>query len=73
MQTDMAFHFELVAKFTSRVRKGEPLSKEVKEDRQILVNVLLHSADLCNSVKPWKIAKIWSDLVQGEFLGQVKK
>jgi hypothetical protein len=71
LQTDMAYHFELVAKFTSRTKKPEPYSKDIKEDRQLLVNILLHSADLSNSVKPWKMARFWSDLVQTEFLSQV--
>ena len=73
LQTDMAYHFELVAKFTSRTKKPEPYSKDKKEDRQLLVNILLHSADLSNSVKPWKMARYWSDLVQTEFLSQGDK
>ncbi len=69
----MAFHFELVAKFTNRLKKSDAWSKDTKEDRQMLINVLLHSADLSNAVKPWKLSKFWSDLVQKEFLCQGDK
>ena len=30
-----------------------------QEDRQILMNVLMHSADLSNPVRPFPIAKKW--------------
>lgn len=66
----MGFHFDLVGKLNARLQKG-PLSKETKADRQLLINVLLHTCDLSNAMKPWELTKFWSDLVQNEFLQQV--
>jgi hypothetical protein len=40
------------------------------EQRQLWLNVLIHAADLSNTVRPWEIAKKWSDLVVEEFFLQ---
>ncbi|CAG8458655.1 6730_t:CDS:2 [Paraglomus brasilianum] len=38
--------------------------------RELLCKVLLHAADLSNTVRPWDISKRWSDLVVEEFFNQ---
>ncbi|CAG8520305.1 7036_t:CDS:2 [Paraglomus occultum] len=38
--------------------------------RELLCKVLLHAADLSNTVRPWDISKRWSDLVVEEFFHQ---
>jgi len=72
-QTDMAHHFDLIAKFSARLQKPEPWSKESTQDKQLLVNVLLHTADLSNAMKLWKLSKSWSMHVQEEFFQQGDK
>jgi len=39
-------------------------------DRNTLMKVLLHSADISNPAKPWKVSKRWSDNVVAEFFAQ---
>lgn len=78
LATDMTVHFELASKFTTHIEtrqeavsKGEPMfSKDIK-DRQLLMNILLHSADISNMVRPPEISRKWADLVFKEFLTQV--
>nr|CAG8439478.1 9657_t:CDS:2 [Entrophospora candida] len=41
-----------------------------KDRRLILLKVLLHAADLSNTVRPWEISKCWSDCVVEEFFKQ---
>ncbi|KAI9266921.1 hypothetical protein BDA99DRAFT_571213 [Phascolomyces articulosus] len=44
---------------------------ELKEKhRQSLSRVLLHAADISNTVRPWPISKQWSDLIVQEFFRQ---
>lgn len=46
-------------------------SVELSRDETLqLLNVLLHSADISNPAKPWKIAKIWGDRIQIENFAQ---
>ncbi|CAG8641896.1 20351_t:CDS:2, partial [Dentiscutata erythropus] len=40
------------------------------EQRELLLKILLHAADLSNTVRPWDISKRWSDLVVEEFFHQ---
>lgn len=41
-----------------------------QEERQALCRLLLHGADISNTVRPWKVCKKWSDLVVEEFFRQ---
>nr|CAG8489028.1 4845_t:CDS:2 [Entrophospora candida] len=41
-----------------------------QEQREIFLKVLLHAADLSNTVRPWDISKHWSDCVVEEFFKQ---
>ncbi|KAK9701116.1 hypothetical protein K7432_011867 [Basidiobolus ranarum] len=38
--------------------------------RQIICNVLLHAADISNTVRPWELCKRWSDVILDEFFFQ---
>jgi len=40
------------------------------EHRELLLKILIHAADLSNTVRPWEISKIWSDRVVDEFFRQ---
>jgi CheY-like chemotaxis protein/HPt (histidine-containing phosphotransfer) domain-containing protein len=69
LSTDMANHFATVAKFQTRLQTG-PLSKENKEDRQLLMSIVLKCADISNASRPFNVAKKWSKLLIDEFLSQ---
>lgn len=75
LSTDMTVHFELTSKFdthvSAKLHEGteELFTKDIK-DRQLLLNVILHSADISNMVRPPMISRKWSDLVFEEFLSQ---
>ncbi|KAI9104835.1 hypothetical protein DFS34DRAFT_215550 [Phlyctochytrium arcticum] len=48
-------------------RPGLPLTKP---QRQLMINVLLHAADISNAARPYSICKRWSDMVVEEFFLQ---
>lgn len=47
-----------------------PSLELTRDDIIHLLNVLLHSADISNPGKPWKIAKSWGDRIQAENFAQ---
>jgi len=69
LATDMSSHFEHVSKFRHHV-ETQPFDRNKKEDRQMILNVLLKCADLSNVAKPWQISENWSDRVADEFFHQ---
>eukprot|EP00741_Cyanophora_paradoxa_P003254 tig00000691_g3162.t1 len=84
LATDMQKHFDIVKKFKARlavtesqpVPEGEKrrwLEMDEKEDRRMLVEIILKCADISNVVKPFPIAKRWGDVLQEEFFHQGDK
>jgi hypothetical protein len=75
LSTDMTSHFEIVGKFTTHVEtcsaENKPPFTE-QADRQLLINMLLHAADISNLSRPPTTAKKWSDCIFEEYLNQVK-
>ncbi|EEH60719.1 uncharacterized protein MICPUCDRAFT_4522, partial [Micromonas pusilla CCMP1545] len=57
LHTDMSHHFKMVSQM-------EP------DDRQFILNVILHAADISNAVKPFKTYEKWAHRVLGEFFNQ---
>lgn len=85
LQTDMALHFELMTKFESWVKQnaaGPPPSSESSpspsnqgwdlEGRMLVINVMLHCADLSNPVRDYPLAKVWASRLNEEFRAQVR-
>ncbi|KJE93417.1 phosphodiesterase 1B [Capsaspora owczarzaki ATCC 30864] len=79
LYTDMSRHFQIMdqlnaftLEFDMQTTHTISRSKlQLNEDnRQLLISVLLHNADISNPVKPWPICKKWSDLVCDEFFRQ---
>jgi hypothetical protein len=66
----MAEHFEMTKQMKTRLT-ASAFNAESEADRQLLMNVLIHSADISNPVLEFKLAKIWSDAVILEFNKQV--
>ena len=78
LMTDMASHFDLAKKLESRVAMlspdaagagaaADPPFKDSPEDKQLLIDLILHSADIGAQVLPVPIANKWSQAVLEEF------
>eukprot|EP01112_Ceratiomyxa_fruticulosa_P016098 TRINITY_DN482_c0_g1_i1.p1 TRINITY_DN482_c0_g1~~TRINITY_DN482_c0_g1_i1.p1 ORF type:complete len:634 (+),score=133.81 TRINITY_DN482_c0_g1_i1:993-2894(+) len=70
LATDMSLHFELATKFFNQLESPQSFTNPSKIVRQLLVNVILHTADISNVSRPYSISRRWSDLVQEEFFSQ---
>ncbi|KAI8072810.1 hypothetical protein BC940DRAFT_124182 [Gongronella butleri] len=70
LSTDMKYHEEVhgLAEQLSGCDIGVTGLSSVQ--RHQLCRVFLHAADLSNTVRPWPIAKHWSDLIVQEFFRQ---
>ncbi|RGB39716.1 hypothetical protein C1646_802511, partial [Rhizophagus diaphanus] len=67
LATDMTFHFDLLESLHNMIESTVTLDSE---QRELLLKVLIHAADLSNTVRPWEISKLWSDRVVDEFFRQ---
>ncbi|PRP75503.1 hypothetical protein PROFUN_10681 [Planoprotostelium fungivorum] len=74
LATDMTMHFELTSKFSTHIDAKHSESERMVfsdvKDRQLLINVILHSADISNMARPPELSRKWSDLVFKEYLAQ---
>ena len=69
LMTDMTQHFQLLEKF-SRARSKQPdLNKW--EDRDVILQLILHTADISNPFRVPRLATLWGELVTQEFIQQV--
>ncbi|KAK9824073.1 hypothetical protein WJX72_007537 [[Myrmecia] bisecta] len=68
LSTDMTQHFTLIERFT----KGKLAEPDVSkwEDKDLLLQMVLHAADLCNPCRPKYLSVKWAELVLMEFLEQ---
>ncbi|QDZ24568.1 3',5'-cyclic-nucleotide phosphodiesterase [Chloropicon primus] len=79
LHTDMAHHFKMVSQMDvffelhANVieKKDNPFT--TPDDRQFLMNMVLHSADISNAVKPFGIYTKWANCVLEEFFSQGDK
>ena len=83
LATDMAYHFKLTANIKSKVEafnivNGKNVDKlifpdnltKTYENQQMILDILVHCADISNPIKPYHINTIWVDLVLEEFFHQ---
>jgi hypothetical protein len=70
LATDMVKHFELVSRFKSHRETSGTFSKDRKEDRQLLLDIVLHAADISNLTRPQSVSRVWCDLLFDEYLKQ---
>jgi len=71
LATDMAHHGEIV----SAVRNLEPdnlIDKQERQERQLLVNFIVHLGDLSAQCYSWDIAKQWEARITREFYNQTQ-
>lgn len=71
LATDAARHFTDLAKFKSRV--GAEDFAASGEDKQQVLNMAIHLADISNPAKPFNLALIWTGLLYDEFFKQGDK
>jgi len=75
LATDMANHFEVTNKFKLKVDTGSFGEKREdglasSEDRDCLLDMLMHASDLSNPTRPFPIAKKWGYDIMEEFCSQ---
>lgn len=68
--TDMSRHFSLVDEFKSNLDSMRDFSSQGKEQRNLLLSILLKAADISNEARPWSVSLPWADALQTEFFQQ---
>jgi hypothetical protein len=71
LATDMMQHSALVQSISDKKDCG--FDSTSQEDRELLCNILVHSADLFNPVRPFEIARMWAGRISDEFNAQAEK
>jgi len=72
LATDMSVHFDALKALDLR-EPDQSFNSKVETDRQAVVKVLIHSADLSGQVFPNTIARVWEERISKEFDEQAKK
>lgn len=71
LATDMQTHSRRLASFSNRVQRHdlgtEPLSLASSDDRNFIVEMVLHAADISNPMIPSPYFKRWASLIVEEF------
>jgi hypothetical protein len=67
--TDMKYHFDHLTKFKTR-RSSGAFEAPDRKDVRLMLAMCLHSADVGNPAKPWKLSCEWSARVMDEFFRQ---
>ena len=67
--TDMKYHFDHLTKFKTRRGSGAFEAPD-RKDVRLMLAMCLHSADVGNPAKPWKLSCEWSARVMDEFFRQ---
>jgi hypothetical protein len=73
LATDMACHNDLVKDITIRALNPKPFDITQEDERRSLYRILLHNADLSNTVRPFHINRRICSLIAEEFRTQAKK
>lgn len=63
--TDMSQHFSELAKFKARL--ASPDFNPKVQDKDVIMNMMFHLADISNSTKPWDVCRQWTELLFLEF------
>ena len=70
LATDMAIHFELCRQFVRLDRDLAGYQPDKDDDRQLVLNLVIHSSDLSAQVMDYPIATLWEARVTAEFISQ---
>jgi len=71
LATDMTKHFEICQTLDKMKPRWGSLSMDKVDDRQMMINVAVHSADLGGNAQPLEIAEEWRRRIHQEFSAQV--
>jgi hypothetical protein len=71
LSTDMSKHFADLGKFKSRI--AAPNFDPSGTDKQLVMNMGMHIADISNPSKPWDVSFKWTEWLYEEFFGQGDK
>lgn len=70
LATDMAGHFEIIAKFKNKFSSGSGCQFNDPKDRQLLLDVAIKCGDISNAGKITELSAKWSYLIMEEFFRQ---
>jgi hypothetical protein len=70
LATDLAKHVETSTRFNALV---DNFTRDNREHRQLLLEILMKCADISNATRPAHISNYWSQMVQEEFFMQGDK
>ena len=68
LATDMSRHFEDHGKFKNRFTSHHDMKDDA--DKLIVMEALMHAADISNPTREWSVCKRWSYLLIDEFFSQ---
>ena len=69
LATDMSKHFSDLGILKSRMSSNE-FDPENEKDKDMLLNLMFHLADISNATKTWELSRKWTDLLYCEFFAQ---
>ncbi|KAJ3124679.1 High affinity cAMP-specific and IBMX-insensitive 3',5'-cyclic phosphodiesterase 8A [Nowakowskiella sp. JEL0407] len=69
LATDMAGHFEFIAKFKNKIA-GSGLDFSDPKDRQLVMDIAIKCGDISNAAKPTELCTKWAALIMEEFFRQ---
>lgn len=69
LATDMTQHMRLLNAFSEG--SGEQPNLAVWQDSDVVLQLVLHTADLCNPCRPLRFSIRWGGMICSEFLDQV--
>ncbi len=70
LNTDMAKHFGDVGKFKGRSQAEDFDPAGNTKDKDLVIQMSFHLADISNTLKKWHLCKTWIDLLFQEFFTQ---
>jgi hypothetical protein len=71
--TDMSKHGQIQEEI-KKIGELEPENRKMDSDNKlVIVRALVHAADICNSSRPFPIAKLWAESLFCEFFAQGDK
>ena len=64
----MSQHFSELAKFKARL--ASPDFNPKTQDKDMILTMMFHLADISNATKTWEVCRKWTDLLFVEFFAQ---
>ena len=71
--TDMSKHGQIQSEIISIGKLPEEQRMLTTDNKNTLIKALVHGSDICNSARPFDIAKVWSESLFREFFNQGDK